>query len=115
MLEKIVIVIGVSLDIVNSSIHKREREWEGGERGEGEREREREGRNLHENAFSILHNVYMPCIFMFKNIRTSIWRICDVEIYTYVAYSSHQIDSVCDNLITDIYAFVWNLRMQKKI
>lgn len=72
MLEKIVIVIGVSLDIVNSSIHKRERESERGGRGEGEREREREGRNLHENAFSILHNVYMPCIFMFKNIRTSI-------------------------------------------
>ena len=55
---------------------------------ERERERERQVRNLHENAFSILHNVYMPCIFMFKNIRTGILRICDVGIYTYVAYSS---------------------------
>lgn len=43
MLEKIVIVIGVSLDIVNSSIHKRERESErgGGEGRGGKRERER--------------------------------------------------------------------------
>lgn len=69
MLEKIVIVIGVSLDIVNSSIHKRERESERGGEGRGGKEREREKEETYMKMHFLFYITY-TCL-AYSCLRTS--------------------------------------------